>query len=74
MGSGVNANQEGIYENLINEDNEDLIFVKNILLRIKNDGPTFQVFVFEEQRKLMDIIKNASSIKPRYYDAQLALE
>lgn len=41
MGSGVNANQEGIYENLINEDNEDLIFVKNILLRIKNDGPTF---------------------------------
>ncbi len=54
---GVNVNQEGIYSNLIPEDFEDKVYENNILLRIKSDGPMLIVFVNDDQKKLMDIVK-----------------
>jgi hypothetical protein len=53
---GINVNQEIIYRYLIPENNEDLVFEHNVLLRIKSDGPTLIVFVNDQQRKLIDII------------------
>lgn len=44
-----------MHKNIVPEQNEDLVFETGVLFRLKSEGHDLQVFIHDEQHKLIDI-------------------